>query len=1121
MQNPFRIQTIWGESGPQKALQRRPSPSLPVPEQLRQQAGKLLGSSSYGTAVPIAVGQIKTPAVLIETPANSATYLVCEGEVGSLGPVSYDGKTATPYIEDPANFAPGTDSQGTGGATRLPYPGRCIAWRPIAKSDSLPSLAYEINGRPSETLQDVELHTDGPTATDRLPLNYQAESWIRGEETHIVYVVSNGIEWNASGAAWSIFYRVSTDGGFVWSAPELIATVTHPMPAPIVFGDPDGDAVHIVWFQKRQWLSDDLDVDVRNVYKTTGAWSSSRSVFTYSYTANPIVSGQIQLNGSCRGGRVWVGFQDIHSTSSTVNYACRVCVAPSTSGSFTNRSLKIEPGGAGGNEFLSEGAYVSACQDGSAIVAYHVYSMNDGTRKSGLQAQPLVVEGGNPDWHPSIRSAVGYLDFDIASLGPRANIAWDDGRKDLLAEVLTSVPQYFGQKPWGLPNLPHASDYEVQGFMSAWYRLEWLGTVAGKPNCWALLYRTGTNSDDAGKGVTRWKIRVGSGFADAAPIETEMDITGWVHTAPRWSLQGDDLYLTATQADIPMKTGWEGWSGCPVAWRWHYNLSTGKAEYVDELQRLIYVAGKDDYAHAAIPTKNGMVVQEYGDFDPGDAQVGRYSRLVAWDPSVESTGGDVDPLGILVRALVSEKHLGPVWRAESTEFFALVKNATETDKYCRIMGFTFSDSITSQVGAWDHIAAIMASANCDAVWSDGRLEFVPHEVLSLAGGGETWTPQPGRASPAYSLSASDFLAPLQPSRRAVSDEKSILPISFSDRSQNYRTNTLDLMDSGATEYRGAKKASTVDCPWITRKSVAGTSAWLRLRKNTISRTTWEGRLPWRFQRLQAMDLVSITEPRLGLSAEICRVRRLTRHSDCSLTVVLESAGSDYSVPTSPILDDADVTTPIWFAPSILDASVAVVPVEYTGQALPGVLFAVAGVPEWQGSDIWVRWVIDGVPDEWTLVGEVLETTPMGYLTEEMGSLSPRPDLRPHAGLMPGAQDDWAGEFGLVKLDLPSPSAAYSTGIPPALAKIGNEFAAHFERANGVWVHRAKTLRRGLWGSVAEPHAPGTRVVVFRAGTPTWIVTGRGTLEVRFPSKATRGSAAEPLEATRSYFVEVP
>jgi hypothetical protein len=636
-----------------------------------------------------------------------------------------------------------------------------------------------------------------------------------------------------------------------------------------------------------------------------------------------------------------------------------------------------------------------------------------------------------------------------------------------------------------------------------------------------LLYKYGPNADgnDSNVAVTPWRLRMGSGMSDPAPVDIDLGSTATLHYAPHWSFQGTRLTIAATVAQqlIDDLT----WGGSPLAYRTEWELSSGTPVLAGQMQRMSYVAGNDDLAYAACPTPNGMVVMEHGDFDTSDAQVGRYSRLVAWDPTAETAGGDVDPVGILVRALVSEKHLGPVWRAESAEFFAVVKNATETDKYCRIMGFKFSDSITSQVGAWDRIAAIMASANCDAVWSDGRLEFVPQEVLSLAGGGETWTPQPGRASPAYNLTASDFLAPLQPSRRPVSEEKSILPISFSDRSQNYRTNTLDLMDAGATEYRGAKKAATVDCPWITSKSVAATSAWLRLRKNAISRTTWEGRLPWRFQRLQAMDLVSITEPRLGLAGEICRVRRLTRHADCSLTVVLESAGSDYSVPTSPIVDDGSVTTPVWFAPSILDASLAVVPVEYTGQASPGVLFAVAGPPDWQGSDIWVRWVVDDVPGDWQLVGEVLESTPMGYLTEEMGSLAPRPDLRPHPGLVPGAQDDWAGEFGLVQLELPSPSAAYSTGIPPALARIGREFAVHFERANGTWVHRAKTLRRGLWGSTVEVHPPGTRVVVFRAGTPTWIVTGRGTLEVRFPSKATRGSAAEPLDATRSYFVEVP
>lgn len=1106
--NDFRIQTIWGESGPQKVLQRRPTLPSPLPEQIRQSAGKLLGSASYGTAVPIVIGRTKVPAVLIERRTASGTYLVCEGQVDNLGPVSYDNRNAVPYLDDPANYAPGSDSQGTGGWTEIPYLGRCVAWRSLG--NDTPNLSYEVNGGPSETLQDVLLHDDGPAENDDAPLEYQAETWARGNETHLVYVipVSPGIP------SWRILYRRSIDGGYTWSSPVEIAEVGHALPAPIVFGDPDGVAIHVAWFQKRQIENyNDRDIEVKESFSIDGNSWTSRVVFSNTYTILlPLVMGQMQLSGSDRGGFVWISWQDLYRNEVNQNKGIRVFVAGSVSGVFNGRVLrsKNRPGIFSSDVLILDGAAISACPDGTAVVAFH--SSGGGQYNftwDGIRVYKLVVESGFPDWHPSIRSDVGYIDAALLrSTNYVARTWWNSssngGRHDSFEDVIFTSSVY-GISPYGF-----------SGVISAWYRLQWIGDLAGKSDCWALLFRSGKNGT-----TDPWKIRIGSGFSDSAPAETALVISGDVHCAPRWIFQGTEIILAASQADAPINASiYPGWNGSAIAWRWRYETSSGKAEEVEQQARISYVSGSDDLVHASIPTPNGLVVQEYGDFSAADAAVGRASRLIAWDPTAESSSGDVDPLGVLVRSLISERHLGTIWRAASNDFSTILKNVEETDKYCRIMGFQFSDAITSQVGAWDRIVSIMASANCDAVWSDGTLEFVPHEVLALAGGGETWTPSPGRSAPAYHLTRADFLEQIQPSRRPASEEKSILPISFTDRQQGYRPNTLDLMDAGSTEYRGAKKAATIDCPWIQHRSIAGMSAWMRLRKNAIGRDTWEVRLSWRFQRLQPMDLVQVTEPLVGLDGAICRVRRITRHSDMSLTVTMETAGTGYSVPTSPLSDDLSSVTPVWFAPSILDAAVAPVPPTYTGTGSPGVLFAVAAPPGWQGCDVWVRWIIAGAPTDWEHVGEIMEGSPMGYLSEPMGLLSPRPDLRPHDGLMPGGQDDWSGDFSRSMLDLPSPAASYLQGVPPAMAQIGTEYVAHFERANGTWIHRAKTLRRGLWGSVPVDHNAGSRVVVFRAGTPVWIATGRGTLEVRFPSKAVVGSAAEPLGVTRSFFSEV-
>ena len=345
-----------------------------------------------------------------------------------------------------------------------------------------------------------------------------------------------------------------------------------------------------------------------------------------------------------------------------------------------------------------------------------------------------------------------------------------------------------------------------------------------------------------------------------------------------------------------------------------------------------------------------------------------------------------------------------------------------------------------------------------------------------------------------------------------------MPIAYTDRIQNYRSVTLEVRDASGVVSRGDQKAALVDCPWIHTDVQAALSAWCRLRRERLAPRTWEIKLTAKHQMLTPMDLVTLTDARFGLAGEWFRVKRITRHANLTMTVLVEDAGAEFGIPVSPISGGPDAPVAVVYAPSIVDAAVVALPTTFRGDGLPRVLLAACGPVGWTGCEVWRRW--NG--GEWSKIGTIANGSPIGALVAPMDDLQPRETLAPREDLQPGLADAWLADFSVSRQTIPATSwGSWTIGVPPALAIVGDEFIAHGERFNSPsFLCSGETLRRGLWGTDLVDHQPGEKVAVFGGNHLEWIPDGDGFLEVRFPSLAVPGSLAEPLEAARSYSIEV-
>lgn len=330
-----------------------------------------------------------------------------------------------------------------------------------------------------------------------------------------------------------------------------------------------------------------------------------------------------------------------------------------------------------------------------------------------------------------------------------------------------------------------------------------------------------------------------------------------------------------------------------------------------------------NYPSAAIPYDRTAFVS-HAAFELGNsaAMPNLTFEVIGFAPYDYGVINDAEPAAILTDYLTDANHgvgfgyLGTVLGGGSTAW----------DTYCRAMGLFLSPEEHTQRPAHEFVSELLTITNSEAVWSSGLLRVVPRGDETVTGNGFTYTPD---LTPLWNLSDADFLRtgdddPVTVERKAAADLYNIVRVEFLNRARQYNAEPAEARDELDIALNGERPAPTLRHHAIKDAAVARQVAQMYLQRMLYVRNNYRFRLPFDYSQLEPMDLVSLTDSRLGLVNKLVRVLEVEDNDQDELEVLAEE------VPVGP----AGAPRYSWQAAQGYVANYAATP----GSVLPPVIF---------------------------------------------------------------------------------------------------------------------------------------------------------------------------------------
>lgn len=382
--------------------------------------------------------------------------------------------------------------------------------------------------------------------------------------------------------------------------------------------------------------------------------------------------------------------------------------------------------------------------------------------------------------------------------------------------------------------------------------------------------------------------------------------------------------------------------------------------------------------------------------------------------------------------------------------------------YCQALGLFFSPALTEQQAANSTLQDWATATGSEFVWSSGKLHIIPYGTDEITGYGATYSPD---LTPMYDLTDDDFVRdgdddPIICTRSDLGDAYNQYKVEFHSRANAYNVATTSVDDQAHIDTYGLRPAPVVKAHEIKDEATAQLVGRLVMARNLYVRATYEFKLTWKHCRLDAMDLVTLTDEALGLDRELVRIVEIEEDEDGLLSVKAEevpgviSAPARYSVQSTDaysvnINESAgDTNPPVIFEP----------PGAITDTGLE-VWIAASGGPIWGGAEVWVSQ--DG--DTYSRVGSITAPSRHGVLagplavgdaTDNVNILSV--DLSMSRGSLGGA------------------SAADAQSLN-SLCYVDGELLAYTDaELTNSYTYALTGLVRGAYGTTISHHARGSQ-----------------------------------------------
>lgn len=416
---------------------------------------------------------------------------------------------------------------------------------------------------------------------------------------------------------------------------------------------------------------------------------------------------------------------------------------------------------------------------------------------------------------------------------------------------------------------------------------------------------------------------------------------------------------------------------------------------------------------------------------------------------------DSDPSLVVVDVLTNG-HYGAGYPISRVGDFTTYQN------YTLAAGLLISPCYDSQQNANQILQDIADNTNSAWIFSSGVVTLVPYGDATLTGNGKTYTPP---STPVYDLNDDDFIYdsgtdPVLCTRSTPADTINSIQIEYKDRTNSYNIAIAQAKDQSSIDTYGLRQNSATNAHLFALGDYANLSAQLQLQRMAI-RNIFSFTLSQRHARLDAMDIVTITDVGLALNQQWVRVLTISEDDNYNLAITAEEylngsgnaplytyqGGNGYNVNYN--LTPGNSNMPVIFEPPVQIAT------SYGLQTW----IAASGGENWGGCDVWIS--SDG--DTYKLAGRLQGNSRQGFLTASLPSHAD-PDTvntlsvnlaESRAELLSGTQQD--ADLGNTLCYVDGELISYQTAT-----------------LTGANAYNLTYLRRGMYGSVIAAHANATQ-----------------------------------------------
>jgi hypothetical protein len=480
-------------------------------------------------------------------------------------------------------------------------------------------------------------------------------------------------------------------------------------------------------------------------------------------------------------------------------------------------------------------------------------------------------------------------------------------------------------------------------------------------------------------------------------------------------------------------------------------------------------------------------------------------------------GVDADPAQVISDFLTNPQY-GVGFPGASIDATSLFANSGDSSyqTYCWANYLAISPVLNMQETASSILTRWLQLTNSTAVWSGGMLKIIPYGDSAITGGSaasrRTWTPN---LTPVYDLTDEDFLHtegedPVKINRSDPYAAYNSQAIEIQSRSDAYNTGPFVAFDQSAINRFGLRIGSTVTAHEICDAQVAQTAVQLILQRGLYIRNTFVFKLSMEFCLLDPMDLVTLTDPALGLNKTVVRIVEIEEDADGALTVTAEEFPQGVATATqypsqakssgSPNSDVAPqpVNPPLMIEPPPnLTGNAAQLWIGVSGQN---------GDPNWGGCVVWAS--LDG--NSYAQVGRIAAPARQGVLSAPL----PAPT---------GGNPDTLGTLA-VELTASGGALASTTAASAAagvtLCYVDGEYLSYSTATMTAACKYGLTgLYRGLGGSSAAAHKSGATFCLLDSALLTYDIPNAqigSTVTLKFQSFNIFGGGLEDVSTCVAY-----